>query len=709
MNRRRRRTSWILSLSATAIAAVLWVFGWLPAVDRVSGDFLLRTSTQGSTTSVPVSAIVIDDDAIEKFGSLPWPRKQLAEVVGAAQRAGARAVAIDLLLVEPGDAGGDSALASVLNTVPTVLAAAITVNGSWLLPLDQFGGRGAAAHAYGEVGPDGVVRTIAATKQAGTLSLPALSLAAARLIRPDLPISPGSLMRPEFRPAPQDLTVFSATAALEGRLPTAELSGRLVFIGISATGAGDQFIVPTGPGHAPVPGVLAHASAASSLLGGRLLRRLGPLWTLAAGFALALAVQMLRDRRGAFALLRFSVLVAGIGLVAVPALRWGLVLVPVAALVVTAVISALLREAFESRLAHRETGRLLQTMLAHSDASSSGAVPRTARARLEAAKMLQRRVLAEDEVRRTLLAGMTEGVVMWGPDGEVLEANPAAVRLWGRVPAQAEIDDGGRPQKDEAGLYLRGQTELSAVVTDLGGNRLAIIRDITAERTLERRRREMQRLVSHELKTPLASIAGFGETLERYQLSGDELSKVAGMIRGEAGRLQDMVTVFLDLERLGAGHWDGEAGPVDLGALVGARLEILEAAASARGLSVVSRLEKGCPTTGVPALLDRVVDNLVGNAIKYSRAGGRIDVEVRSENGRAVMTVRDHGPGIPGDSLDRIFDRFYRVPGTDGPGAGLGLALVKDVVDWHGGCMNIDSEPGVGSAFQISLPGPEEG
>jgi signal transduction histidine kinase len=169
------------------------------------------------------------------------------------------------------------------------------------------------------------------------------------------------------------------------------------------------------------------------------------------------------------------------------------------------------------------------------------------------------------------------------------------------------------------------------------------------------------------------------------------------------------VTVFLDLERLGTGHWDGEAGPLDLGDLVGARLEILEAAAGARGLVIASRLEKGCRTTGVPALIDRVVDNLVGNAIKYSRAGGRIEVEVRSEDGRAVMTVRDNGPGIPRDSIDRIFDRFYRVPGTDEPGAGLGLALVKDVVDWHGGCMNIDSEPGVGSAFTISLPGPEEG
>ncbi len=304
---------------------------------------------------------------------------------------------------------------------------------------------------------------------------------------------------------------------------------------------------------------------------------------------------------------------------------------------------------------------------------------------------------------------MTEGVVLWGPDGDVLESNPAAQRLWGHVPTLEEVTGGSGRTGGGSNQHRRGPYELSVVVTGLETNRLAIIRDVTAERTLERRRRDMQRLVSHELKTPLASIAGFGETLERYQLSKDELSRVASMIRGEAGRLHDMVTVFLDLERLGAGHWDGEAGPVDLAALVEARLEILAAAAGARGLSITSSLDEGCRVTGVPPLLDRVVDNLVGNAIKYSKPGQEIAVDVHTRGDRIVLTVLDHGPGIPPESLARIFDRFYRVPGTEGSGAGLGLALVKDVVDWHGGCMTIDSEPGVGSVFTVSLPSPEEG
>lgn len=703
-NRPPRWASTTLALAATAITGALWWVGWLPAVDRVSGDVLLRATSPRSSSSVPVAAILIDDAAVARFGTLPWPRDRLARVVKAARTAGAHALAIDLILAEPGDLEADAAFALALDKSPVALAAALDTHGDWLLPLAEFGGLDVAAHAYGEVGPDGVIRTIAATKQANGLSLPALSLAAARLLRPGLSIAPGTEIRPEFRPSPQDLAVSSAAAALEGLLQTSEFSGRLVFVGISATGAGDQFVVPTGPRHAPVPGVLAHASAAASILEGRLLRRLAPAWSLAAALALAFGVQLLRDRRGAFDLARFSLLIAGVGAVAIIALRTGLVLIPVAALIVTIMTSALLREAVESRLAHRETGHLLQSMLAHSDTPSTGTVPRTARARLDAIKRVQRRILFEDATRQALLAGMTEGVVLWDSAGTVLEANPAAQRLWGHTPSMAELAGEEGDAQDTVIQHHRGSYHLAVVVTKLDSNRLAIIRNVTAERTLEQRRRDMQRLVSHELKTPLASIAGFGEALERYRLSGEELTRVALMIRGEAGRLQDMVTTFLDLERLGGGHWDDEAGPVDLGALMAARLEILEAAAGARDLDITSSIAAHSRIRGVPALLERVIDNLVGNAVKYSKPGGDIDVSIQPEGDRILMTVRDYGAGIPRESLDKIFDRFYRVPGTHGPGAGLGLALVKDVVDWHGGCMTIESEPGVGSAFTVSLP-----
>jgi len=645
-----------------AVVAVMWLTGWMPAVERSTGDLLLRTPSLRVRPEPPIVAILIDDDAVAQRGALPWPRDRFAHLVATADNLGARAVIFDLILSEPAEAAGDLALADVLAEIPHVLGAALGDGGSWLLPLKVFGGADAAAHVYGEVGPDGVVRTIAATKQANGLSLPALSLAAARLLRPQIPVPAGVELRPEFQPPPQDIPSFSASTVLDGELPENSIRNRIVFVGVSATGAGDQFVVPTGPRHAPVPGVLAHASAAASILSNRLIQRPGTVWVAIAAFVLALAVQWLRSRRGTFDLGRFVILVTGLSVIAIVALQIALVLVPLATLLAVVVVSALLREAVESRAARRESGRLLQSLLEHIGARSSNQVPQTASHRLEALQRLQEGVLREDA---------TEAVL---------------------DPATGE------------GALKRAGRELSLHTSPLEGGLLAIIRDVTAEHELERRRREMQRLVSHELKTPLASISGFGETLERYELTGDEQRRVASLIRGEAARLQEMVTVFLDLERIGAGHWEGEAEIIDFGELVRGRLEILAAAAEARGQGFAPSLADGCRVRGVPALLDRVVDNLLGNAIKYSVDGDEIEVVVRAADGRIVFEVSDHGPGIPADEIPRLTERFYRIAGAAESGSGLGLALVDEIATWHGGCIYIESETGEGSTFAVELP-----
>ena len=104
-----------------------------------------------------------------------------------------------------------------------------------------------------------------------------------------------------------------------------------------------------------------------------------------------------------------------------------------------------------------------------------------------------------------------------------------------------------------------------------------------------------------------------------------------------------------------------------------------------------------------------VFRNLVENAILYSPAGGWVEVSVTQGSGRPELSVSDSGPGIPAAEAASVFDRFYRVPGAAGGGSGLGLALVREVVDWHGGCIEIDSEVGVGSTFTVRLPAAEHG
>jgi signal transduction histidine kinase len=420
-----------------------------------------------------------------------------------------------------------------------------------------------------------------------------------------------------------------------------------------------------------------------------------------AALLLAVGVQLIRDHKGEFDLTAFAVLVVGLVVTSLAALRFGLVLVPTTSLLMAAVVSALLRETVESRAARRESGRLLQAVLEHVGGLPSP-FPKTAAGRLDILRRLQERVLEDDARRRALLEGMHEGVVMWDSSGAVVLANTAAEGLWGGVPTLRDIRS---ERKDiEPFVVIRASRQLAIGLTDLGDGHLAILRDVTAERTLQQRRREMQRLVSHELKTPLSSIAGLGENLERYELTGEERRRVASLIRGEALRLQEMVTVFLDLERLGGGHWEGATESINLGQRVAGRLEVLEAVAQGKELTIEASLSENSVTRAVPALIDRVIDNLVGNAIKYTKGGDVIDVEVVQAGDHVRLIVRDHGPGIPDHGIPHIFDRFYRVPGSEGTGAGLGLALVKEVVDWHGGCIEVESKLAVGSTFTVSLP-----
>lgn len=684
-------------VTTAAVVAALWALGWLPAVERIASDRMLRM-TDAAVPTQPVAAVVIDETSIDAVGPMPWPRDRIATVVDRVVAAGARGVAVDLLFHDPGDPTEDARLASALDAVPSLLSAVI-VEGRWVLPTPALGGARHAAHAHAEVGPDGVVRTILTTKQADGVALTALSLAAARIVMGDLAVTPGRPLRPAFRPAPADIPSISAAEVLRGRTPADLMGGRVVFVGVTAAGAGDQFVVPTGSRHAPEPGVLVHASAAASILGGRLLHATGGTVAVLGALLMAAIAQWWRTSSGRLRGVHPLALVAvalGVGWLG---LRLDLLL-PVATLVIAGPLAMLVREGLEAVSVRRETGELLATL--RDAVGAPGPEPRSAPARLGVLRALQARVVADRELRGSLLEGMAEGVVMLDRDGGLAYANPAAERLWGGAPDSSDM-----PTADDVVEVHRAGRVLEVRSATLPDGTLVLLHDVTAARELERRRRDMQRLVSHELRTPLASIGGLAETLERYEMSADELQRVAGLIRGESVRLSTMVSTFLDLERLGAGSWDDRRGVVDLAELCAQRVELLDAADHGRELELVA--DGRVAVDGVPDLLERVVDNLVGNALRYTAVGGHVRVWIGRRKDDAVLEVSDDGPGIPPEARERLFDRFYRVPGAAGGGSGLGLALVREVVDWHGGCIEIDSEVGVGSTFTVRLPAAEHG
>ncbi len=213
---------------------------------------------------------------------------------------------------------------------------------------------------------------------------------------------------------------------------------------------------------------------------------------------------------------------------------------------------------------------------------------------------------------------------------------------------------------------------------------------------------EARRVVAHELKTPLTSVKGLAQLLARFDLSGPERTRVANLVVSETSRLTQMVDALLDLERLRLREFGKDARPLDVSALVASRLEVLRAG---NPCVIQADLAPGLAVLGDPALLDRVLENLVSNAIKFSPAGSPIRISLVDAGAVIELEVEDRGPGIPEAERKKIFGRFARGSSQGlAPGLGLGLALVTEVVAWHGGTVEVAAGSDGGSRFRVRLP-----
>jgi two-component system phosphate regulon sensor histidine kinase PhoR len=236
---------------------------------------------------------------------------------------------------------------------------------------------------------------------------------------------------------------------------------------------------------------------------------------------------------------------------------------------------------------------------------------------------------------------------------------------------------------------------------------VAVLRDVTELRRLERARRELTANVSHELRTPLTSIKGFAETLLAGAMRDERTCRhFLEIIDQEANRLVKLVDDLLDLSRLESKRLGLELGQVRVGDVVA------EAVTKMRQLAGGRALELRPAPGDVTVLADRdrlaqVMTNLLDNAIKFTPDGGRIAVGWRTLNGEVEVTVADNGPGISPADLPHIFERFYkadRARAATAGGTGLGLAITKHIVEAHGGRIRVASAPGEGTTFAFTLP-----
>ena len=343
--------------------------------------------------------------------------------------------------------------------------------------------------------------------------------------------------------------------------------------------------------------------------------------------------------------------------------------------------------------------------------------------------------LADTRRRRkeieAILTSMAEGVIALDQSGKVILSNPAAGAILGFSPPEilgkrhfelwpfdfselfqevlvtgesknAEItmeQNGEHLLMVHASPIKRGESDVLGVV--------AVLEDVTELRRLERLRTEFVANVSHELKTPLTSIKGFVETLMEEEEDPQLRHRFLTIINKEANRLSNLIDDLLELSRLEAKDTRLEFEPVNITKIARHVLAVLEPRIIEKKLEVTNRLPAELFVLGVKELLQEVMVNYLDNAVKYTTEGGKITIYHEFISDEEVkIFISDTGVGIPPASIDRVYERFYRVDkarSRDMGGTGLGLSIVKHIIERHGGIVGVESELDKGSTFYFTL------
>ena len=319
---------------------------------------------------------------------------------------------------------------------------------------------------------------------------------------------------------------------------------------------------------------------------------------------------------------------------------------------------------------------------------------------------------------------MREGFLIVDDACNILSSNRSALHLLGIDSAkkpenlhQAEcsgrllelVDAALSGQRGDTELQLDGGTWQLFANPVITGSKVTgailIFLDVTEREQREVLRREFSANVSHELKTPLTSITGFAELMKEGMVPKEKMQEFSGDIYRESRRLIDLVDDILQLSRLDEGTADFTKTPVDLYVLAGSVIESLTPVAQKQ--SVTLHLSgQHAVVNGVEQLLQEMVYNLCDNAVKYNVPDGSVTVSVWQNGPTVTLSVVDTGIGIPYADQSRVFERFYRVDKSHSKevgGTGLGLSIVKHAAQYHGATLELNSEPGKGTAIAVNF------
>ncbi len=339
-------------------------------------------------------------------------------------------------------------------------------------------------------------------------------------------------------------------------------------------------------------------------------------------------------------------------------------------------------------------------------------------------------IQGENDKLETIFRYMTDGVVAFDEKGELLHINPAARRMLS-IPEGESVSFDTVFRKDEIGfgqvafmshdssmerILDRDGKEIRAYLATLStegkpGGVVSVLQDITEQQKLETSRREFVANVSHELRTPLTTVKSYAETLKDFldeDFDKQQFDSFLTVIEGETDRMTRLVRDLLILSRLDYGKNQLRKEPFNLSKLLSDVIKKMKISADSKGQTLTYE-----PTNTIPVFsgdkdrIEQVIINIISNAVKYTPEGGEIMVTSMCVYDNAYIKVKDTGIGIPKKDLSHIFERFYRVDKARARaqgGTGLGLAIAKEIVEAHGGTIEINSVFTKGTEVVIKLP-----
>ena len=326
-----------------------------------------------------------------------------------------------------------------------------------------------------------------------------------------------------------------------------------------------------------------------------------------------------------------------------------------------------------------------------------------------------------DGVDQVIEALESAGIVL-DPSNTVVKASPGAMAfglIWNQSlvhPELVTIVDRvrryGEPITQELelarGPFGDANIYLFVRVARLGARYILLLaEDRTESYRLDEVRRDFVANISHELKTPIGAVGLLAEALQAASDEPDQVRRFAKRLTKEADRLARITQEIIELSRLQAADALTKPEVVEIDRVVALAIDQNRVAAESSRVTIVSGGDAGAEVYGDEPLLAVALHNLIANAIQYSPKGSRVGVGVKNSDGIVEIAVTDQGIGIPDEELDRVFERFFRIDPARSRhtgGSGLGLSIVKHVVQNHGGDIRVWSQPGNGSTFTIRLP-----